>query len=210
MHSLLRNVADGLRGEVRVDTGFAYCHNGAGGMCESCPVERNRNACQLSEDEHLERWIVWHTRGICEDPYKWAYRAFYDIRSCNNAGMFVFFEVVYRLVLENGDNEDLVSALPYLEEVLTCWGSWLRRFAGEARQRHIDHPGNKDYKDASETCDAILALAAAAGRPEPVYIEPQMVDGVCMNPTSGRPTTEWPRPLGRHVNVAQGKGIVKT
>ena len=208
MRSLLRNVADGLRPDKpEVDPGWEYCHVGHDIGCDTCDAGRNKRRCPLSDDEYLTRWVSWHLLRIDQDPQKWAGDARSQISQSSNPGQFILFRGLYEMAAEQ---EGMEHWRQRLSEVLAAWmyDGWLAYFAGEARERQRRNGHDQTANDIADEADAVLALAVAAG------IEPQeqaqMVNGVNMNPTVGRPTTEWGSPLGRRMDIAQDKGIVKT
>ena len=204
MRSLLRSVADALRVDEPGDNRrVGFCHNGQMGMCEPCPCHYDKGSCPLSEDEHLAAWISWQVRDIVDDPAKWASDAYMQAYTWHNPAMLMLFKMLLETARET-EHPVLSAPLPHFEIVLVTLGD-LRQFAEDARQWAAKNPA---YQDVAEIAGELVGLARDG--PAATTPELEMVDGICMNPTSGRPTSEWPRPLGRHVNVAQGKGIVKT
>lgn len=162
LQSLLRGVSQGIRrdnGGGQVDKAYRFCEDGVRGMCDHCPVRWERHRCPLTESQYVERWTAMHLREIVEDRYEWADKAMVQIGQWSNPGMFLVFLAAYEAAIEGGD--DMEWWRSHLEVIISLWrgAGWLDRFAGEARQRHADKPASTEYRDVTETVDAILALA---------------------------------------------------
>jgi len=220
LHSLLRNVADGLRPDKpEVDPGYEYCHVGHDMGCDTCDAGRNKRRCPLSDDEIIARRVSKELAELADDPVEWAARA-----RGEHAGPICVFRLCYELSLENTGSEEWDWWRVRFERVIHYWltgddgkTNWLK--------------AQKDMNvDALDDFEAIVSLGQQAGiiddaceslqdidtRREPLLYPRWIVTSegrVWARPaevTPTRPTSEWPQPLGRRVDVTQGKGIVKT
>jgi len=198
LQELLRGVGHEIRrdnGGGQIDPGYQFCHDGVL-MCERCPVDHNRKACRLTEDERLDRWIVWQVRQVMEDPAKWADSAMYQVKQLDpNPGMLLFMVFALDVIAQEPGNEVMAQLDPYLDRALRIMrGDQLLHLAEQARRLHEASPNNRAWADTCEAYERILGhMETRLEPPEPR--EPLLfVDGVCMNPPSGHPTSEWPRP----------------
>ena len=190
-----RDVRRGNGGGV-VDDTFMPCHL----QCEVCPVDHNVKQCRLSESEQLAVAIAGELRCIDKDPAAWALDVSTD--GPGRLGALTFFHGVYGLALEGGPEYEQWRTR--LEAVLEVWmrTGWLRSFAEQAQKSRTDTSlpcGYREEYEAAEEAAGILALADGTAILEGAsdsYVPdmPEMVNGICVNPRYGRPTSEWGKP----------------
>jgi hypothetical protein len=180
LSNVLRAWARDLRQQVPGQAAeYEYCDL----PCESCAAERNLRACPLTSDFRLERWAAWHIGRIMADPVLWANEAAEQARSWANPGMVLLFHLLYKTASETKQTE-LALLRPYLESVLRHW-----TMNGTLRAL-IEQGSDAELIEAARE---LLECANASGMAE-LRVLPEIVNGVNMTPTVGRPTSEWGRP----------------